>query len=86
MVKPAYLFMPRMACMNQNQLSELFATSKQNIGQHIASTLKGKELEWNLVVKNFFTAASDGKRKKYEAKQADLKEIEELKNKIEEKG
>ena len=38
-----------MVWMNQNQLSELFATSKQNIGQHIASILKDKELEGNSV-------------------------------------
>lgn len=50
-----------MVWMDQNQLSELFATSKQNIGQHIASVLKDKELERNSVVKNFFTTASDGK-------------------------
>lgn len=28
--------------MNQNQLAELFDTSKQNIGQHIANILEGK--------------------------------------------
>lgn len=50
-----------MVWMNQNQLSELFATSKQNIGQHIASILKDKELEGNSVVKNYFTTASDDK-------------------------
>ena len=47
--------------MNQNQLSELFATSKQNIGQHIASILKERELDEKSVVKNYFTTASDGK-------------------------
>ena len=31
--------------MNQNQLAELFDTSKQNIGQHIANILEDKELE-----------------------------------------
>ena len=50
-----------MVWMNQNQLSELFATSKQNIGQHIASILKENELDANSVVKNYFTTASDGK-------------------------
>lgn len=48
--------------MNQNQLAELFATSKQNIGQHIANILKEGELEQNSVVKNYFTTADDGKR------------------------
>ena len=50
-----------MVWMNQNQLAELFDTSKQNIGQHIANILKEKELDENSVVKNFFTTASDGK-------------------------
>lgn len=47
--------------MNQNQLAELFATSKQNIGQHIANILNEEELYKNSVVKNYFTTASDGK-------------------------
>lgn len=47
--------------MNQNQLAELFDTSKQNIGQHIASILKDNELDANSVVKNYFTTAADGK-------------------------
>lgn len=47
--------------MNQNQLAELFDTSKQNIGQHIASILEDNELDSNSVVKNYFTTASDGK-------------------------
>lgn len=48
--------------MNQNQLAELFDTSKQGIGQHIANILTEKELDANSVVKKFFTTASDGKR------------------------
>ena len=47
--------------LNQNQLAELFATSKQNIGQHISTILEDKELSANSVVKNYFTTASDGK-------------------------
>ena len=47
--------------MNQNQLAELFDTSKQNIGQHIANILKDNELDANSVVKNYFTTAADGK-------------------------
>ena len=47
--------------MNQNQLAELFDTSKQNIGQHIANILSDNELSENSVVKNYFTTASDGK-------------------------
>jgi len=48
--------------MNQNQLAELFDTSKQNIGQHISSILDDNELEQNSVVKNYFTTAADGKK------------------------
>lgn len=48
--------------MNQNQLAELFATSKQNIGQHISNILNDGELEQNSVVKNYFTTADDGKK------------------------
>ncbi len=47
--------------MNQNQLAELFDTSKQNIGQHISSILEDNELDQNSVVKNYFTTATDGK-------------------------
>jgi hypothetical protein len=47
--------------MNQNQLAELFSTSKQNIGQHIEKILEDKELDKNSVVKNYFTTAADGK-------------------------
>ncbi len=47
--------------MSQNQLAELFATSKQNIGQHIKSILEDKELDENSVVKDYFTTAGDGK-------------------------
>lgn len=47
--------------MNQNQLAELFDTSKQNIGQHIAKILNDNELNKNSVVKDYFTTATDGK-------------------------
>jgi len=50
-----------MVWMNQNQLAELFDTSKQNIGQHISNILKENELHEDSVVKNYFTTASDGK-------------------------
>ena len=48
--------------MNQNQMAELFDTSKQNVGQHISNILKENELDENSVVKNFFTTALDGKK------------------------
>ena len=38
--------------MNQNQLAELFDTSKQGIGQHIANMLNDRELSANAVVKD----------------------------------
>ncbi len=47
--------------MNQNQLAELFDTSKQKIGQHIKSVLEYNELDEISVVKNYFTTAPDGK-------------------------
>lgn len=50
-----------MVWMNQNQLAELFDTSKQNIGQHISNILKEGELQEYSVVKNYFTTAADGK-------------------------
>ena len=50
-----------MIWMNQNQLAELFNTSKQNIGQHIASILEDRELDAISVVKNYFTTPPMGK-------------------------
>ena len=61
--------------MNQNQLAELFDTSKQNIGQHVSSILEDKELDENSVVKNYFTTATDGK--KYSVSNAQMKKIVE---------
>ncbi len=48
--------------MNQNQLAELFDTSKQNISLHIVTILNEKELSANSVVKDYLTTASDGKK------------------------
>jgi len=47
--------------MNQSQLAELFATSKQNISLHISNILKEGELLKISVVKDYLTTASDGK-------------------------
>lgn len=47
--------------MNQNQLAELFATSKQNISLHIINIMKEGELPEYSVVKDYLTTASDGK-------------------------
>lgn len=47
--------------MNQMQIAELFASSKQNISLHIQNILEEKELDQNSVVKEYLTTASDGK-------------------------
>ena len=47
--------------LNQQQMAELFATSKPNISMHIANILKEKDLYKDSVVKQFLTTASDGK-------------------------
>ena len=47
--------------LNQQQMAELFATSKPNISMHIANILKEKELNKISVVKNYLTTAADGK-------------------------
>ena len=47
--------------LNQQQMAQLFATSKPNISMHIANILKEKELNEISVVKNFLTTAADGK-------------------------
>jgi hypothetical protein len=43
--------------LNQNQLAELFQTTKQNVGQHIKNILAEGELESDPTVKDFFTVA-----------------------------
>lgn len=50
--------------MNQNQLAELFDTSKPNISMHISNILKENELNEKSVVKDYLTTASDGKQYK----------------------
>ena len=47
--------------LNQQQMAELFATSKPNISMHIANILKENELRKDSVVKDFITTAADGK-------------------------
>ena len=47
--------------MNQQQLAELFDTSKQNISLHVINILEDSELDVNSVVKDYLTTASDGK-------------------------
>lgn len=47
--------------VNQQQMADLFATSKPNISMHISNILKENELTGASVVKNFLTTAADGK-------------------------
>ena len=47
--------------LNQQQMAELFATSKANISMHISGILKDKELSKDSVVQNYLTTAADGK-------------------------
>ena len=47
--------------MDEQQMAELFATSKQAISYHIINILKDKELKENSVVKEYLTTAADGK-------------------------
>lgn len=47
--------------LTQNQLAELFNTSKQNISLHINNILKEGELSRDSVVKYYLTTANDGK-------------------------
>ena len=47
--------------LNQQQMAELFATSKQTISYHIINILKERELDELSVVKEFLTTAADGK-------------------------
>ena len=47
--------------VNQQQMAELFATSKQTISYHIVNILKENELAQDSVVKEFLTTAADGK-------------------------
>ena len=48
--------------LNQQQIAELFGTSKQTISHHILNILKEGELPEHSVVKNYLTTASDGKQ------------------------
>ncbi|MDH3359699.1 MAG: cell filamentation protein Fic [Desulfobulbaceae bacterium] len=48
--------------LSQNQMAELFQTTKQNIGQHLRNIFVEGELNENSVVKKFFTTAADGKK------------------------
>lgn len=53
-----------MVWLNQSQMAELFATSKQNIAYHISNILEDNELSYEAVVKEYLTTALDGKNYK----------------------
>ena len=55
--------------LNQQQMAELFATSKQTISFHIINMLKEKKLHENSVVKEYLTTAADGKNYNTKRKQ-----------------
>ena len=48
--------------LTQNQLAEVYCTTKQNISQHIDNILADGELEANRTVKNFLTVREEGIR------------------------
>ena len=48
--------------LTQQQLAEIYSTTKQNVSQHIDNVLADGELEENRTVKNFLTVRQEGKR------------------------
>lgn len=48
--------------LNQNQMASMFLATKQNIAQHIRNVFAEEELAHELVVKDSFTTAADGKQ------------------------
>ena len=50
--------------LTQQQMAELFQTSKQNVSLHVNNIFKEEELQENSVIKYSLTTASDGKKYK----------------------
>lgn len=48
--------------LTQNQLADIYCTTKQNISQHIDNILNDGELDQNRTVKDFLTVRQEGKR------------------------
>ncbi len=48
--------------LTQNQLAEIYDTTKQNISQHIENILKDGELDAERTVKDFLTVRQEGNR------------------------
>ena len=61
-VKVALLAKDGQVWMNQNQLSDLFGTSVQNINKHILNILEDKELKEESVINYYLITAADGKQ------------------------
>ena len=47
--------------LTQNQLAEIYDTTKQNISQHIENILNDGELDANRTVKDFLTVRQEGR-------------------------
>lgn len=60
--KVSLLVQDNEAWLTQNQLAELFATSVQNISEHIKNILSDNELDEISVIKDFLITAQDGKQ------------------------
>ena len=48
--------------LTQQQLADIYCTTKQNVSQHIDNILTDGELDENLTVKNLLTVRQEGKR------------------------
>ena len=48
-------------CLSQNQMAELFETTKQNISLHVRNVFADGQLQEGSVVKEYLTTAADGK-------------------------
>ena len=48
--------------LTQNQLAEIYCTTKQNISQHVENILNDKELDETRTVKKFLTVRQEGNR------------------------
>lgn len=51
--------------LTQNQLAEIYCTTKQNISQHIHNIINDGELDTERTVKDFLTVRQEDKRQVY---------------------
>jgi hypothetical protein len=63
--------------LTQQQMAELFLTTKQNVSLHVNNIFREDELQETLVVKESLTTAKDGKR--YRMKLYNLERYEQKK-------